>query len=276
MALRNLIMSRFVAAAYYSAAYLLGSMNYVVSEYPKSGATWFSQMLSDYLQVDFPRNRPPKLTVSVIQGHFSYSSLFRKPIYFVRDGRDVMVSYYFYSLFTTDRPNQRLVEATRDALPFDDYEDIVKNLPAFIEFKFERPRYPRFTWSESVNDWADKNVPIVRYEDLLAQPVETMSRVIQRISGVSFIDRERLQQIVQKYSFEAQTKRRPGEENVKSFLRKGVAGDWRNHFSLEARQLFAHYAGAQLIQLGYESDNSWVERADQLEHNNESIGSLGQ
>jgi hypothetical protein len=42
-----------------------------------------------------------------------------------------------------------------------------------------------------------------------------------------------------------------------TFVRKGVAGDWRNH--LEARQAdaFKRAAGAMLIRLGYESDACW-------------------
>ena len=32
---------------------------YVVNEYPKSGGTWVGQMLSDALDIPFPRNRLP-------------------------------------------------------------------------------------------------------------------------------------------------------------------------------------------------------------------------
>jgi sulfotransferase family protein len=52
-----------------------------------------------------------------------------------------------------------------------------------------------------------------------------------------------------------------GEENKRSFLRKGVVGDWRNQFSLEAREVFDRYAGEELILLGYEKDRKWVREA---------------
>jgi len=68
---------------------------------------------------------------------------------------------------------------------------------------------------------------------------------------------EELKEIVTKYSFKNQTKREPGQEDKKSFLRKGIAGDWKNHFSKEACQVFDHYAGKELILLDYEKDHNW-------------------
>ena len=41
-------------------------------------------------------------------------------------------------------------------------------------------------------------------------------------------------------------------------MRKGIVGDWKNYFNKEAREIFNHYAGDQLIKLGYEKDRSWV------------------
>jgi hypothetical protein len=67
-----------------------------------------------------------------------------------------------------------------------------------------------------------------------------------------------LKNIVEKYSFENQSKRKRGVENRKSFLRKGIAGDWKNYFNKEAREIFYHYGGNALILAGYEKDDSWV------------------
>jgi len=43
-----------------------------------------------------------------------------------------------------------------------------------------------------------------------------------------------------------------------SFMRKGIVGDWKNHFSKEARKLFDELAGEQLIMLGYEAGHDWA------------------
>jgi hypothetical protein len=42
-----------------------------------------------------------------------------------------------------------------------------------------------------------------------------------------------------------------------STFRKGVIGDWRNHFTEEHKSIFKELAGQQLIELGYERDLKW-------------------
>jgi hypothetical protein len=71
-------------------------------------------------------------------------------------------------------------------------------------------------------------------------------------------DQVRLKEVSEKYSFKNQARRDPGEEKKSSFLRKGIAGDWRNYFNKETRAVFQEYAGKELIRLGYEKDDSWV------------------
>ncbi|MEP7357845.1 MAG: sulfotransferase domain-containing protein [Anaerolineales bacterium] len=51
--------------------------------------------------------------------------------------------------------------------------------------------------------------------------------------------------------------RQPGTEDVYSHYRKGVAGDWVNHFSPENRALFKTNFGGLLQKLGYEPSNNW-------------------
>ncbi|HZK51927.1 MAG TPA: sulfotransferase domain-containing protein [Actinomycetota bacterium] len=42
-----------------------------------------------------------------------------------------------------------------------------------------------------------------------------------------------------------------------STFRKGVIGDWRNHFTEQHKSIFKELAGPQLIELGYERDLDW-------------------
>jgi hypothetical protein len=230
---------------------------YIVTEYPRSGGTWFSQMLSAYLQVPFPRNKFPYLRSSVMHGHYLYFPSMKNVCVILRDGRDVMVSYYFYSLFDHGRFNTKLVEITRKKIRFSNYEDIENNLPRFIEYTFMRNGYPRFTWSEFVKSWVNKNVVFVKYEDLAKDTPRELATAIKKTLKIE-PDKNRLEEIAEKYSFRNQAKRNPGDENRLSFLRKGIPGDWKNYFTKETRALFRHFAGEELIRLGYEKDDSWV------------------
>ncbi len=47
------------------------------------------------------------------------------------------------------------------------------------------------------------------------------------------------------------------EEDKKSHYRKGVIGDWKNHFKESHKIFFKEKYGDLLIKLGYEKDNDW-------------------
>jgi hypothetical protein len=64
--------------------------------------------------------------------------------------------------------------------------------------------------------------------------------------------------ISKKYSFERMSGRVPGEEDKHSFVRKWGVGDWKNHFSKDAKEIFNLYAGDALIKSGYEKDGGWL------------------
>jgi hypothetical protein len=231
---------------------------YIVTEYPKSGGSWFSQMLSEYLDIPFPRNKMPKLECCVMHGHYLYFPTMKNVFVVLRDGRDLMVSYYYHSYFKHERFNAGLVERMRRELPFPDYDNIRKNLPQFIRYKFTTKRAPRFTWTEFVESWLNKDgVAFVKYENLLADPVKEFSRAMKAVYDHD-LDLEKVKYVVAKYSFKNVAKRDPGQENKRSFLRKGIRGDWKNHFTDEARKVFNSYAGDTLVKLGYEADSSWI------------------
>jgi hypothetical protein len=169
-----------------------------------------------------------------------------------------MTSWYYHCLFKNERENGHLVELVRRDLRFADFEDIQRNLPNFIEYVFARQRHPRFSWAQFVQVWANRpGVTHVRYEDLLADTPAELWRVGREL-GRHDLSLARAAAVSDEYSFERQTGRRSGVQQTNSFLRKGIAGDWRNHFSLEARRVFAELAGRELIRLGYEVDDRWV------------------
>ena len=116
-----------------------------VCEYPKSGGTWFGKMLADVLGLPYPA--PPLFPVTfpaVMHNHWTYDPRLRRCCYLVRDGRDVMVSFFFHRMRRIKRAG---VDSSRAHAPTYrrlfgrgyDPDDAIGLLPRFIEREFARP-----------------------------------------------------------------------------------------------------------------------------------------
>ena len=154
-------------------------------------------------------------------------------IHIVRDGRDCAVSGWFHNLRVTP-------DWMRETFPtFDSYaqsfaQQWVLDVGEGTRFGAEHP---------------DRYL-MIRYEDLHREPATTLARVC-RILGVSDLP-DIMERCCSGASFERLSGgRAPGQEDPASFFRKGETGDWRQHFSPEARDLFNEKAGAWLRQFGY-------------------------
>ena len=233
----------------------------LVTEFPKAGGSWFCQMIAEATALPFPRNVTPHMESCVLHGHHLPRLRFGKTIAVVRDGRDIAVSAYFHFLFENERNSPFSVRRHRARCGFDDYMDVRTNLPAFIEYLFGSYARERtgFTWSEFGRACRQmESVHIVRYEDLLADPAKALGEALVFL-GRAVPSAESMAAIVDSYSFVTQRAALPSASaESPSFLRRGVAGDWRNHFTEEARLVFARHGGAELEALGYEVDRSWV------------------
>lgn len=252
---------------------------YLVVEYPKSGGSWLGQMISSYFDIPFSRNSFPTYKMSLTHGHFvpTKNSKYINKIYLLmRDGRDVMVSFYYHSLIWNEKNklSPKDVIYTRKKLNFSDYNDIRTNLPRFIEFVFDH-NYSLFFKFNSYGNWDsfnrkwlehiekdNSNIIITKYEDLLKDTKKELTRLIDLTQGEGLSDTEKISRIVRKYSFESQSKRKRGDENTSNFLRKGVSGDWESKFSKESADIFDQYAGEMLIKLGYEDNHEWVRKVN--------------
>ncbi len=239
---------------------------YFLCEYPKSGGTWLGQMLADCLQVPFPK-RPaaPIAMPAMVHAHWKYDPALKRTVYMVRDGRDVVVSLYFHFVrhvqFQSRTRDVALARRLRRLFGADaDLNNTLENLPRFIPYVFAHPVGARVNWTTHVESWWGRpGVTQTRYEDLLTDTREELARTCASLTDKIPAD-WRLDLAVEKYSMRRQTGRAPGQENRSSFIRKGVAGDWVNHFSREAREVFADLAGDTLMALGYEADNGWINR----------------
>ena len=242
----------------------LSPLVYVVG-YPKSGTTWVCQLLGDYLQLPFPRaSLLPVMFPAVVHGHEEAREHYRYGAYVLRDGRDVMASLYFHlarRMPSGDHP--RLTRRQRRMFPgLINKDDVKANFTAFLEAQMRDPFASRFHWGEHVRrslDAMGPGVASVKYEKLLTDGRAELSRVVETITGEP-ADEERVGWTIEKFSFARQAGRRAGSEKRASFLRKGAAGDWKNHFTREAAEIFDDHCGDSLVRAGYEPDRSWVAR----------------
>lgn len=241
---------------------------YHVAEYPKSGGTWLCQMISSVLGVSYPQHRRlPPLSSCIVQTFGPYSSRLRRVCYLYRDGRDVMVSLYYDRLRIarhSRRPGRERIRRTYEGLFGKGYDpaEIQCHLPRFIEFEFRKPgRGSPLNWADHVRDWCEPETPHVHrlaYEDLLTDCRGAVLSAVRHLVGPD-VDTRRLEAAIRDWSMVNQTGRSPGEEDQTEHVRKGVAGDWKNHFTREAAEVFHHFAGRTLIELGYETDDRWVD-----------------
>lgn len=227
--------------------------NAIVNEFPKSGGTWLSQMLADALGLPFPRNRLPMLQSCLMQCHVLNPLGMRRVTLLWRDGRDVAVSFYHHLLVGHEHSTPQITAENRRKAGIGNVDDVQANLPRFIEALYQRRLGPSFTWADFVSVWSGrKGVQEVHYEHLLTDSAGELSRLVFGLTGVP-LDPARAKSIVERYSFKSQTGRERGSAAESGrFLRKGIAGEWRSVFTTEAHEVFNHFAGDALAQLGYD------------------------
>lgn len=209
-------------------------------------------------------DKTPLITEHDIQ-HISSIMPGSKVIHIIRDGRDAAVSGVHHvwnraadagGHFDVDPEMLR----KRDAYRADPEAFVKSGESIFTEGQLE--------WT--ARDWADlvgktiengpaalgENYLEVRYETMLAEPEAQTRRLLEFLDALA--DEEAVGRCVERGSFERRTKgRRQGQEDPTAFMRKGVAGDWKNVFTEEDKRVFKREAGDLLVKLGYEKDHAW-------------------
>jgi len=233
-----------------------------VVEFPKSGGSWVRNMLQTYLGGRPYLNNRLITPRTVVQVHRLYHWSLRKAILVVRDPRDIYVSMYYFETQYEHRVRDPKINQFVSEMPgrpvFDAFAD-------YLEAKLLHVTQPRFYYSEFLDSWLNRpNTCVIRYEDCLECPEEQLIRMARFVG--SSIDLDRVAHAVSVNSFEHYTKsksgrsRKRGETDNTQFARKGIAGDWQNHFNKKACDLIEMFEGSSLRRLGYESDRSWIQR----------------
>ena len=232
-----------------------------VCGYPRSGTTWFSELLADYLNLPRPRHYIfPIGFAAIIHTHVEPQHRLNDCFYVVRDGRDSIVSHYF-KLTKTLVEDPDFIYRDRYLKLFGsdfDAKDTAKNLPLFMYSVFENRK---MHWGQHVQGWMQKakqypnKIVPIKYEDLLEDSASAFTAALMQKYNV--VDEALARECAQRQDFNRQKKRPAGQQ--RTFMRKGIAGDWCNWFTPECAQIFDAYAGETLIEAGYEIDRSWLQ-----------------
>jgi hypothetical protein len=227
----------------------------------KAGSTWIDGILRELFGKRVKPRFWSKPDFTDARGHV-FASVFlsrdealaspdvqkARRFFVLRDLRDTMISRYF-SIRDSHKPDPAgRIEAMRARLlemsPEEGLIEVMGDAGMEATAKIQR-------------SWLGTDEIILRYEDLIADDVRLFSEL--------FVDRLRLpvraprvEKAVVSQRFDTIYGRKPGEEDVKSHGRKGIAGDWRNHFTRRLGELFHSRYGELLKGGGYEKDATWV------------------
>lgn len=232
--------------------------------YPRSGTTWLTRLLGDALDSPtggcMPKEDRKELAAEgqdrpgpyiVRKGHYKLIEDSMGPVvpaphrlawrqlngasvvFLARDPRDVCISGAHYWNTTPERFLNRMIGGR------------VAHLPA---------------WHRYVDDWLrSRPMKVVRttYERLSKEKETELARILAGL-GITYAPSE-LEEVYRRQSFEARLNdyQGPHADQHKHLMRKGVVGDWREHFNRRMGHMCHIHFGATMARLGYIQDVDW-------------------
>ena len=237
----------------------------IVTGYPRSGNTWLSWLLGDvlYCPVGGMYAAKPLCTEGKERPkHHQVYQLHLRPMWEGDFDKAVPSAWCLFVPKMGEAP-YKICHVVRD--PRDVAVSICHywNLPSLNQalncmINGVSPLKVHLTWNEHVGRWLQVKVPFIRYEDLQADTAGTITKLLNHW-GIRYPE-HRLEAAISRQRF---SKKRAqieidGDSRVYNkgihlhHMRKGIAGDWKNHFNAaqlaRAREAFGEIAQ----ELGYE------------------------
>lgn len=231
-----------------------------IAGYPRSGTTWLRFMLFEIVsgmntEFESVNQAIPEVGQKhtglallpdegrLLKTHEVYREDYKKAVYIARDIRDVAVSEYFYLTMKRYIPEQEF--------------------EAFLE-EFLRDRVNTFgSWIAHVQSWLEARdsgqveMILVRYEDLLANKLAELERIIAFL-GIE-VDRTRIRAAIEHNSKDQmrrkedrarQTIFRSFRDDIR-FVRSAASGGWRETIDEPQLASIERQARQPLVELGY-------------------------
>lgn len=212
-----------------------------VTAYPKSGITWLVRLLSDVL--DSPvYNRSTDKYIWWSRGEEIGSAWWgkRKKSYVIHECHE----YYQPKL----HDGKTIVFLQRDP------RDVTISAWFYRGRKMPLEQSMRTMWegkhyADWVNSWFNPGLIVkhTRYEWLTNE----LLALVYSITGLG-LDK-RCQQAIENHSFENMSI----QMNDSRFMRKGIVGDWKNHFTKEIGKEFNNHLGEFMLKQNYIDDLDW-------------------
>eukprot|EP00095_Tigriopus_kingsejongensis_P005683 snap_masked-scaffold1292_size50302-processed-gene-0.0 protein:Tk05683 transcript:snap_masked-scaffold1292_size50302-processed-gene-0.0-mRNA-1 annotation:"hypothetical protein DAPPUDRAFT_231919" len=165
-----------------------------------------------------------------------------KVVFVARNVMDMAVSYYYHTKLLLPMD-----------FPFEEFAQVYKEGGIL-----QTPMIPMI-----LEAWQQRDHPHMCFLTFENMKLDTMAaiRTLQKFLGVH-LEEKKLEQLhaavqfesLKKNTFVNKTKEFPNQDqaNGKSFIRKGIIGDWKNHFSQDMRAEWAKWARDQLKASDYD------------------------
>jgi hypothetical protein len=163
-------------------------------------------------------------------------------VYLVRDPRDVAVSLAHHQVIDYDAAIQRMLEPMAGSLPGNGPRETVHEI--------------RSSWDRHVRSWVKDYCITVRYEDLLRNPHQEFTRILEQY-GIEY-DQEKCERAITLSGFqglraaEEAAGFREGGVRGQTFFRNGKAGAWREELTEPQVKRIEHAFGEEMQRHGYE------------------------
>lgn len=253
-------------------------MTIYVAGYTKSGTTWITRLLGDVLNCKTGGSLPADDEKEVATETFGEDSGFtiRKGHFVLMDtiaSQPVTKSHrlQWKALRPKDHKVVLMVRDPRDIAVSGSFYKRKVSVSSFLNDMIKGTNAVRSMgpWNVFMDEWLAKykkfDAVIVRYEDILQGPA-SFEKLLTDLGF--FVNNKMIAESYERQNFKNRVAdiMRNGHNyklgkvlNLK-FMRKGIAGDWRNHFTrADARNAETHF-GELLSYFKYESDPSWWEK----------------